>query len=203
MMEVITTTPTKAMEKQRPLYTLPGRAMRKAGQMIVDAWRKYVRNRHHVYSCPASAGPVDLPAGMTVERIDSWEGAGRWMNTIRARRTEKHLEIFHRELADHGVMWLAIVDGRLGGYLWSRKGKFVPKWFVPLNEEDLQFFAAVTFDEFRGRGIAPALMRYIMQQEMSGRGMAYVDCAQWNTSAARFFEKAGFTRIATMKRYSH
>jgi hypothetical protein len=46
-------------------------------------------------------------------------------------------------------------------------------------------------------------MRYIMQQEMNGRGTAYVDCAQWNKPAARFFEKAGFKRIATMKRYDH
>jgi GNAT superfamily N-acetyltransferase len=203
MMEVASTTPTRAMETHRSLYTLPARAMRKAGRTIVDAWRKYVRRRHHVYSCRASAGPVDLPAGMVIERIDSWEAAAPWMNMIRPRRTEKHLEIFRRELADHGVMWLAVVDGKFGGHLWSRKGKYVPKWFVPLNEEDLQFFAAVIFDEFRGRGIAPALMRYIMKQEMNGRGTAYVDCAQWNTPAARFCEKAGFKRIATMKRYSH
>jgi len=125
------------------------------------------------------------------------------MNMIRARRTEHHIELMQRELADHGVMWMALFDGKLAGFLWSRKGKFIPRWFVPLAEDDLQFFAASTFDEFRGRGIAPALMRYIMQHEMNGRGTAYVDCAQWNKPAARFFEKAGFTRIATMKRYDH
>jgi ribosomal protein S18 acetylase RimI-like enzyme len=169
----------------------------------MDIWRKYVRNRHHVYSCAASTTAANLPAGLVIERIDSWEAAGPWMNSIRARRTQKHLELMQRELADHGVMWMALLDGKLAGFLWSRKGRHIPKWFVPLKEDDLQFFAATTFDEFRGRGIAPAMMRYIMDQEMQGRGTAYVDCAQWNNPAARFFEKAGFTRIATMKRYSH
>jgi len=101
------------------------------------------------------------------------------------------------------VMWMAFLDGKLAGFLWSRKSKYIPKWFVPLGDDDLQFFAATIFEEFRGRGIAPAMMRYIMEQEMNSRGTAYVDCAQWNKPAARYFEKAGFTRIVTMKRYSH
>ncbi|HEV8607744.1 MAG TPA: GNAT family N-acetyltransferase [Tepidisphaeraceae bacterium] len=189
--------------EHRPLYTLPARALRKARYMVVDLWRKYVRNRHHVYSCIAPIANVDLPAGLVIERIDSFEMAGPWISEIRARRTEKHLELMRRELAAHGVMWMALMDGKLAGFLWSRKGRHVPKWFVPLGDDDLQFFAAVTFDEFRGRGIAPAMMRYIMQQEMNGRGAAYVDCAQWNAPAARFFEKAGFSRMGTMKRYSH
>jgi ribosomal protein S18 acetylase RimI-like enzyme len=203
MIQMAGTTSAPPMTPHRPAYTIPVRAVRKMGQLAVDVWRKYVRNRHHIYARPALVETSELPTGMAIERIDSWEAAGPWMNAIRARRTEKHLEIMRRELADHGVMWLAVVDTKFAGYLWSRKGKYIPKWFVPLKEEDLQFFAATTFEEFRGRGIAPTLMRYIMQQEMNGRGKAYVDCVQWNKPAARFFEKAGFTRIATMKRYCH
>ena len=183
--------------------TLPARALRKLTHVSLDFWRKYVTNRHHVYSCSSPPQELNLPAGLKIERIDSWQAAQPWMNMIRARRTEHHIELMQRELADHGVMWMALFDGKLAGFLWSRRGKFISRWFVPLREDDLQFFAATTFDEFRGRGIAPALMRYIMQQEMNGRGTAYVDCAQWNKPAARFFEKAGFRRIATMKRYDH
>jgi len=203
MMEMAGTTSADPTAPNRLAWTIPARAVRRIGRVGIDLWRKYVRNRHHIYSRPAPLEKVDLPAGMAIERIDSWEAAGPRMNLIRARRTEKHLEIMRRELSDHGVMWLALVDGKLAGYLWSRKGKFVPNWFVHLGEDDLQFFAATTFEEFRGRGIAPTLMRYIMQQEMNGHGTAYVDCAQWNNAAARFFEKAGFSRVATMKRYSH
>jgi ribosomal protein S18 acetylase RimI-like enzyme len=183
--------------------TLPGRALRKIGHVSRDFWRKYVRNRHYVYSRPASVEAVNLPPGIVIERIGSWAAAGPWLDMIRTRRSEHHVDLMQRELADHGVMWMALADGKPAGFLWSRKGKFVPRWFVALGEDDLQFFAASTFPEFRGRGVAPTLMRYIMQQEMNGRGTAYVDCAQWNKPAARFFEKAGFTRIATMKRYDH
>lgn len=183
--------------------TLPTRALRKIGWMILGFWRNHVRNRHHVYSRPASAEQVNLPPGMIIERIHSMEAASPWLSTIRARRSEHHVDLMQRELADHGVMWMALIDQKPAGFLWSRKGKFIPRWFVPLSDDDLQFFAASTFPEFRGRGVAPTLMRYIMQQEMNGRGTAYVDCAQWNKPAARFFEKAGFTRIATMKRYDH
>jgi len=203
MMEMAGTTPAGKVAPHRPVSVIPARAIRKLGRIAVDFWRKYVRNRHHVYSCPAPTAAVNLPAGLVIERIDTWEAAGSWMNAIRARRTEKHLELIQRELADHGVMWMAFLDGKLAGFLWSRKSKYIPKWFVPLGDDDLQFFAATIFEEFRGRGIAPAMMRYIMEQEMNSRGTAYVDCAQWNKPAARYFEKAGFTRIVTMKRYSH
>jgi ribosomal protein S18 acetylase RimI-like enzyme len=203
MMQAASATSTPQMAPHRPLYTIPSRAIRKVRQIPVNLWRKYVRNRHHVFSCSAPTAQVILPDGWVIERIETWEAAARFINVIRARRSEKQLEIMRRELADQGVMWLAFLDGKLGGFLWSRMGKHVPRWFVPLAENDLQFFAAVTFEEFRGRGIAPTMMRYIMQQEMNGRGTAYVDCVQWNKPAARFFEKAGFTRIATMKRYSH
>jgi ribosomal protein S18 acetylase RimI-like enzyme len=175
--------------------------MGRLGRIVVDLWHKHVRNRHHIYSCGTLPERVELPSGMAIERCDSWEAALPWMTALRERRTQQHIEQMQRELADHGVMWLALVDGKLAGYLWSRTGRYLPRWFVPLAEDDLVFFAATTFPEFRGRGIAPALMRYIMQQEMKGRGTAYVDCAQWNKAAARFFEKAGFTRIGTMRHY--
>ena len=183
--------------------SMAARVIGKFRQIPINFWRKYVRNRHHIYSSPATSSSVQLPPGLTIQRVDNWDALAPWLNALSARRTARHLEIMRQELSERGVMWLALVDGKLAAYLWSRKARFIPNWFVPLAEEDLQFFAATTFEEFRGRGIAPTLMRYIMQHEMNGRGTAYVDCAQWNKPAARFFEKAGFTRIATMKRYDH
>src|SRR6185436_15007363 len=86
--------------------TLPARALRKIGWMILGFWRNHVRNRHHVYSRPASLEQVNLPPGMIIERIDSMAAAAPWLNTIRTRRSEHHIDLMQRELADHGVMWM-------------------------------------------------------------------------------------------------
>ena len=67
---------------------------------------------------------------------------------------------------------------------------------LPLPE--LVVYAMVTFEQFRGRGVAPALMSHAMQHSGDGSNRFCIDCRIWNKSSLRAIEKAGFQRVATM-----
>lgn len=64
------------------------------------------------------------------------------------------------------------------------------------GDEIYQFFVAA---ESRGTGVAADLMDYA-EQELASRGIAtaWLACAIGNERAARFYEKRGWRRVATM-----
>ncbi|GAB4154763.1 MAG: hypothetical protein Tsb009_31480 [Planctomycetaceae bacterium] len=103
------------------------------------------------------------------------------------------------EFSEGGVLWVALSDDQPAGYQWSRTGQFVENWHCELNASDVLIYSTVTFHEFRGRGIAAAIMAKICREEVGTGGAAYADCMVWNRPAVRFIQKAGFTKIAERK----
>ena len=73
----------------------------------------------------------------------------------------------HEEFSEGGVLWVGFVEERVAGYQWSRKGQFVENWHFELNERDVLIYSTVTFYDFRGRGVGPAIMSYICRQEVA------------------------------------
>jgi GNAT superfamily N-acetyltransferase len=189
-----------ATDSPRSERSMFGRGLRKLGQILRSAWRRIAQNKNHVFIRRRGASMQPLPAGLRIERCEQERDIPpQWLSFIRARKGESYLQVMRREFAEHGVLWLAIMDNELAAYQWSRLGKYTPRWFVPVGENDVLIFATVTMERFRGRGIGPAMMCHIIATETPICGEAYVDCAVWNHPAVRFIEKAGFQRIATLK----
>jgi ribosomal protein S18 acetylase RimI-like enzyme len=175
------------------------RGLRKLQQILRGAWRRIAQSKNHVFVRHRGGTMPPLPAGLAIHRFDQERDIPpRWLEFIRARKGEGYLQIMRQEFAEHGVLWLAIMDEQVAAYQWSRLGRYTPRWFVAVADNDVLIFATVTMEGFRGRGIGPAMMCHIINSETALCGEAYVDCAVWNRPAIRFIEKAGFHRIATL-----
>jgi ribosomal protein S18 acetylase RimI-like enzyme len=69
--------------------------------------------------------------------------------------------------------------------------------FWPLNDDEAKLVQIITLDEYRGRGIAPALIAESFA-DLASRGFARAFARIWHSNHAslRAFEKAHWSRIA-------
>lgn len=79
---------------------------------------------------------------------------------------------------------VALRDGEIAGFVWIK------------GDELYQFYVS---SEARGSGVAALLMRDAEQQfTTKGTSIAWLACAIGNDRAARFYEKCGWHRAATI-----
>jgi GNAT superfamily N-acetyltransferase len=79
------------------------------------------------------------------------------------------------------------------------RGEQFRRWLMPLEPKDRVLFRLRTLPPFRGRGIGAYLLRSIALKETARGGRVYVDCRVFNTPSIRTIERAGFSRVATVK----
>lgn len=135
-------------------------------------------------------------AGLCVHRYDDWkmiepatiEAVAISAGVSATRKLEMHSD-------DGNVMWVASLDGRVAGYLLTVRGSQLDRWHVQIADHDLVVYSVIVFPEFRGRGIAPALVGEVIASEVAAGQYAFIDTKAWNTAAIRFILKAGFQRV--------
>jgi GNAT superfamily N-acetyltransferase len=134
------------------------------------------------------------------EKYDSAESLPQHIvESIIADGGEQRLELDSRELSENATMWVAIVNGRVASTVFTRRSCFFKRWFLPLGQDDVVVFRLQTHSDFRGRGLAPSLIRHCLHQHMQSDGHAYIDCRTYNKPSIRCIEKCGFVRVATKK----
>lgn len=171
----------------------------KIRRRLVRYYRKWFKSRNHIFM---HRGPFAVFAGPACDffSYDKFDDIPKPVLDVFERNDgKKSLEIDRQEMGQAAVMWLAFFDSKPAGILFTRRGRDFKKWFVDLAEQDIVLFRMHTYPEFRGRGIAPALMSYAMSQSLGEGGRAYIDCSVFNSSSRRSIEKAGFSLVATMK----
>ncbi|MCC6907842.1 MAG: GNAT family N-acetyltransferase [Phycisphaerales bacterium] len=109
------------------------------------------------------------------------------------------LDLDFQEMRQNAVMWVAFSNGDPVGMLFTRQGQHFARWFVDLNPDDIVIFRMRTYPEYRGRGIAPALMTHAIWSLCANGTRAFIDCRVYNQPSIRSILKSGFRRIATMK----
>jgi RimJ/RimL family protein N-acetyltransferase len=100
--------------------------------------------------------------------------------------------------AEGAVLWIALDGGRAASCVWLVRGAELPGWYQPLCDDDKVIYAVVTPHSYRGKGIAPAVVRTLLARERRDDADIFVDCKIWNKAARRAFEKVGFEPIATI-----
>lgn len=164
-----------------------------------QVWRRLVQDRNHVYVFDAQSASSHLSDGFTVQRFDRLEAVPKGYVSLLEKRIARYRPIMYSEFPDGGILWLGFVHQQLAACQWSRRGKHFSRWYLPLADDDVVIFGVVTFEEWRGQGLAPAMMQYIASRETGGKGRGYIDCKIWNASSIRAIEKAGFTRLTTLR----
>lgn len=181
--------------------------IRKAPVIIADSLKRGVApkltDRQIIFRLDrdayAAGPPVKPVEGMTVLRCERLEEvpASVWatMDADEAGPMKAH---FAHEFDGNGVLWVGLIDGQMAASQWSVRGRYRSQWFIPLAPDDIVIFAASTRNAFRGRGIHPAMIRYIMEHEGDDRVGIYADTQVWNNVARRNIEKAGYRAFAEM-----
>jgi len=199
---VLVTAGTRIVELRQKygLWGLAWRALAKLGVCLHSTWRRLARNRNHVFVCDAPADAAGVPDGLNIARYADLEEIPK---QVLAELVDSHglpfMDNLRKELAGQAVLWVGLINGRAAGLLLTRLGCHITRWFVPLRDHDLIIFAVGTVAEYRGRGIAPAMMRHTMASELRGDGRAFIDCKVWNKASIRSIQKAGFRWVATKK----
>lgn len=152
----------------------------------------------------AAGPPVKRVEGMAVDRYERIEEvpARLWQAMDREEASSMRAH-FADEFANHGVVWIGVIDGQMAASQWSALGRFRDGWFVDLKPDDIVIYAASTRNAFRGRGIHPAMIRHIIENERDGGVDVYADTQVWNNVARRNIEKAGYRAFAEMPALKH
>ncbi|MCX7013930.1 MAG: GNAT family N-acetyltransferase [Candidatus Sumerlaeota bacterium] len=109
---------------------------------------------------------------------------------------EALLERFFRRGA---ILWVARIEGEIAGYCWSLVGGNDGHYVFPLGEADVVIMADEVFPDFRGRGIAPALIEEVLAWHGNqGASRAYIASALWNRASLRSIAKTRFQELATV-----
>jgi GNAT superfamily N-acetyltransferase len=156
---------------------------------IALSWRRFrAGNRFVIYSCNVQeAPPVDDGSlkGGKVERRNAQAEippdeldllTGNWAPAIVRRRMAARF--------DRGAsLWEFKVGEKLAGYGWSLAGGSMESHFFPLQPDDVHLFDFYVFPEFRGRGINPLLVNYILSRlKLENKDRAFIEAAEWNVA---------------------
>ncbi len=119
---------------------------------------------------------------------------GNWAAAIARQRMAARFE--------RGASLWEFKDGeKLAGYGWSLAGGSMEAHFFPLQPDDVHLFDFYVFPEFRGRGINPLLVNYILSRlKMEKKNRAFIEVAEWNAPQLKSlgrtpFRQAGMASI--------
>lgn len=143
---------------------------------------------------PADTLPaIKWPAGLTMEECTE-VGLLSWMGAT-ARE-----EVVRRIANDH-VAFVAYLDNMPAAFGWMARGKaFIGELnheiILPIGNRYLWNFR--TMEAFRGLGIYPALLQYIVQHEREKANRFWIIHAPENRSSLKGIKKAGFHYVGKL-----
>lgn len=158
-------------------------------------------NRTVLFYCelPGQAScPPEMPPSVKVERKKA-------SGEIRSQDLQDMTNFWNPKLAHWNInerfgqgasLWLIKCEGKLAGFGWSLRGRTIEPHYFPLGQDDVHLFDFHVFPEYRGRGINPILVAYILRNvaaECAGR--AFIEAAEWNYAQLSSLMKTPFRRF--------
>ena len=163
--------------------------------------RALFANRMVVFYCDLSAQTspaVTIPASFRVERLlnaaelsqQDWEAVISLWNPKLARRN------INERFTKGATLWLIKSGNRLAGYGWTLQGRTIEPYYFPLGPDDAHLFDFHVFPEYRGQGINPLLVGYILHALATDwGGRAFIEAAEWNEAQLCSLRKTAFRRL--------
>jgi len=106
----------------------------------------------------------------------------------------------HRRVADFGSAILALDGDTIAGYGWVQYGRVrIPdlRLDFSLPKHHVYVWDCVTLPAYRGHGIFPGLLRYLLEiVRRQGIAQVWAAIAPGNLASQRAFAKAGFRLVA-------
>ena len=168
-------------------------------------WLLCFRSGMVVFSCdlkdakPAAAG---IPGGLTFESIaceeempsEYQENFAKFYSPILTR--QENPERFKQG----AVCFLVRSHGRLAGFGWSIRARTREPYFLRLADTDVHLFDFFVFPEFRGQGINPAIVSFILARSAEqGCQRAFIETAVWNAAELASLRKTPFRKLGVVR----
>lgn len=147
----------------------------------------------YTLSRPEKSASLKMPAGLKIEESDDI--------TLLAALGNTTVEDVTNRLANDHLAFVAYMNNKPAAFGWMARGKakigeLNHEFVLPEGNRYLWNFR--TLVEYRGRGIYPALLLYIMNNEESKSKRFWIIHAPENKSSLKGIEKAGFEYVGKL-----
>jgi ribosomal protein S18 acetylase RimI-like enzyme len=177
-------------------------------RFTVAAKRALFSNRMVLLYCDLSAQcstSADLPSSFAVERHRrqadvnpcDLEAIIKFWNPLLSRQNIK------ARFDKGGSLWLIKSEGQLAGYGWTLQGNTVEPHYFRLGPDDIHLFDFQVFPQYRGQGMNPLLVRYILCSLAEDcRGRAFIEAAEWNQPQLASLKRTPFRRLGLATKFT-
>jgi ribosomal protein S18 acetylase RimI-like enzyme len=109
-----------------------------------------------------------------------------------------------KERFEHGAsLWLIKSEGRLAGFGWSLQGHTVEPHYFRLRADDVHLFDFHVFPQYRGRGVNPLLVSYILRSLTAEcQGRAFIEAAEWNQAQLASLQRTPFRYLGSARKFT-
>ena len=144
-----------------------------------------------------------MPSSIHVERK-------RNCTEISAQDTQEIIGVWSPELASRNMaqrfglgasLWLIKFEDKLAGYGWTLQGRTVEPHYLHLGDEDVHCFDFHVLSAYRGRGMNPLLVNFILGQLANDcAGRAFIEAAEWNQAQLASLRKTAFRYLGRARK---
>ncbi len=149
--------------------------------------------------------PADIPKAFAMERVEALAG-------LKAEHLEAMTSFWNPKLASKNIqerfgkgasLWLVESEGRLAGYGWTLQGNTMEPYYFPLAKDDVHLFDFHVFPCYRGRGLNPCLIRYILATLATKcKGRAFIEAAEWNDAQLSSLRKTSLRCLGLVRSFT-
>jgi len=148
---------------------------------------------------------LDLPDFLKVERCRNQSELSPW-------DLREIISFWNPKLAGRNIkqrfgqgasLWLIKFKGELAGYGWTLQGQTVEPHYFRLGPDDVHLFDFHVFPQYRGRGLNPLLVNFILASlSAECRGRAYIEAAEWNQAQLASLRRTPFQRFGSARKFT-
>jgi len=138
---------------------------------------------------------LDLPTDIIIERRNTYHEAMQpdMQSMIKYWFEENEMDKTKERFEKGAILWILKHDKVIVGFGWSIRGKMVDPYYLPLTPNDAVLFDYMIFEEYRGRGLYPLLLNYILGKiNLEGVTRAFIHAFEWNTASIKGLRKTNF-----------
>jgi ribosomal protein S18 acetylase RimI-like enzyme len=152
-----------------------------------------------------SSPATEMPASLKVERHTSQteisphelqEITSFWDPELARRRIKERFEL-------GASLWIIKSEDNLAGYGWTLQGRTVEPHYFRLAPDDVHLFDFHVFPQYRGRGLNPLLVRYILRSLAAEcQGRAFIEAAEWNQAQLASLRRTPFRHLEAARKFT-
>jgi GNAT superfamily N-acetyltransferase len=169
------------------------------------ARRALFSGRMVLFYCDLSklSAPPPLPSFLRIERKGSEvELSSEDLQKIVSIWNPKLARRYMQERFGKGAsLWLIKSDDHLAGYGWTLQGQTIEPHYFRLTPNDVHLFDFHVLDVYRGQGLNPLLVSYILSS-LAARsvGRAFIEAAAWNQPQLSSLAKTPFHPLGSARK---